>query len=87
VLQQLRGLVRAVQRFGEGNLGSRTGLERERGEIGQLARAFDEMAARLEERAQEREQGEAVLLNRALQQTTVAALGQSPSPAAISPPC
>ena len=45
-------------------------------ELGQLANVFDQMAESLQQRIKEREATERTLLNRALQQTTVAALGQ-----------
>jgi signal transduction histidine kinase/CheY-like chemotaxis protein len=76
ILRQVRILSKAAQQLAAGNLTSRTGLSRERGELGELARTFDAMAASLEERVKERERAERVLLNRAFQQTVVAALGQ-----------
>jgi signal transduction histidine kinase/CheY-like chemotaxis protein/HAMP domain-containing protein len=76
VLRHVHRLATAVQRLGSGDLTSRTGLSDEPGEFGVLARAFDTMAASLEQRVKEREQAEQRLLNRALQQTAVAALGQ-----------
>ena len=76
ILRQVRILSGAVQQLGAGDLKSRTGLSRERGELGELARAFDAMADSLEERVKEREQAEKTLLNRSFQQTVVAALGQ-----------
>src|SRR5271167_1607243 len=47
IMRQVRALSKAVQGFGEGNLGSRTGLNKERGELGELARSFDSMAEAL----------------------------------------
>jgi signal transduction histidine kinase/ActR/RegA family two-component response regulator len=76
VLRQVRMLYNAAQGLREGKMSSRTGLAEERGELGELARTFDEMAASLEQRVKEREQAERVLLNRAFQQTVVGALGQ-----------
>ena len=76
ILRQVRILSKSVQQLGAGDLKSRTGLSQERGELGGLARAFDAMAASLEERVKEGERGEKTLLNRAFQQTVVAALGQ-----------
>jgi signal transduction histidine kinase/CheY-like chemotaxis protein/HAMP domain-containing protein len=76
ILRQVRALVRAARRLGDGDLSSRTGLGSERGEIGELARTFDSMATALEQRVEERERGEKTLLNRSLQQTVVGALGQ-----------
>jgi signal transduction histidine kinase/HAMP domain-containing protein len=76
ILRQVRMLAKAAQQLGAGDLASRTGLSRERGELGDLARTFDTMAASLEERVKERERAEKTLLNRSFQQTVVAALGQ-----------
>ena len=76
ILRQVRILFKAARQLGAGDLSSRTGLSRERGELGELAHAFDSMATRLEERVKEREEAERTLLNRAFQQTVVAALGQ-----------
>jgi signal transduction histidine kinase len=74
--RQVRRLSLATQRLATGDLTSRTGLSGEGGELGQLARKFDEMAASLERRARDREQSEKDLLYRSLQQTVVGALGQ-----------
>jgi signal transduction histidine kinase/CheY-like chemotaxis protein len=76
ILRQVRILSKAVQQLSAGDWKSRTGLSREGGELGELARTFDAMAASQEERVKEREQQEKNLLNRAFQQTVVAALGQ-----------
>ncbi|MGH7967458.1 MAG: HAMP domain-containing protein, partial [Limisphaerales bacterium] len=76
VLRQVRVLYEAARRLGAGDLASRTGLSKERGELGELARTFDAMAQSLEERAKDRERTEDALLTRSLQQTVVSALGQ-----------
>jgi signal transduction histidine kinase/CheY-like chemotaxis protein/HAMP domain-containing protein len=76
ILRQVRVLSKAARKLGAGDLTSRTGLSTEGGELGELASTFDAMAASLEERVNERERTEKVLLNRAFQQTVVAALGQ-----------
>src|SRR6266404_302321 len=76
IVRQVRLLLKATQQLAAGDLSSRSGLSQERGELGELARTFDEMAAKLGQRAQEREQAEKTLLGRSLQQTVVAALGQ-----------
>jgi signal transduction histidine kinase/ActR/RegA family two-component response regulator len=76
ILRQVRVLSKAARQLGAGDLSSRTGLAEERGELGELARAFDLMAGTVEERAREREQAEKILLNRSFQQTVVGALGQ-----------
>ncbi|HWY77991.1 MAG TPA: ATP-binding protein [Verrucomicrobiae bacterium] len=90
VMRQVRALLKAVKGFAGGDMACRTGLVKERGELGELARAFDSLAEALEkqieqrERSQqalrrevwERERSEKALLNRAHQQTVVAALGQ-----------
>ena len=76
VLRQVRSLHRATLRLADGDFTSRTGLGSERGELGQLARTFDEMAASLEKRVKEKEQNEKALVNKSLQQTVLGALGQ-----------
>ncbi len=76
IIRQVRRLYNATQRLATGDLSSRTGLYKEKGELGQLARTFDQMAASLEKRARDREQSEKDLLHRSLQQTVVGALGQ-----------
>ena len=50
LLRKIRALVDATRRLGQGELGTRTGLAHGRDEIGQLAGAFDEMAATLHAR-------------------------------------
>jgi signal transduction histidine kinase/ActR/RegA family two-component response regulator/HAMP domain-containing protein len=76
ILRQVRTLCNAASQLAAGNLATRTGLAKERGELGELARTIDAMAAALEERATDRERAEKGLLARALQQTVVSALGQ-----------
>jgi len=48
VIRPVRALIAASRRLGQGDLAFRTGLAEERSEIGQLAGALDEMAARLQ---------------------------------------
>jgi hypothetical protein len=48
LLQQVRTLVEATKQLGSGNLGVRSRLSYESGELGELAKAFDEMAETLE---------------------------------------
>jgi len=48
VLGPMAALLRAARRFGAGDLAARTGLRHGEDELGQLARAFDAMAASLE---------------------------------------
>ncbi len=76
ILRQVRALSEAAQRFARGDLDARTGLEPTEDEFGQLARVFDSMAESLQQRMSDREKAEKILLNRALQQTAIAALGQ-----------
>lgn len=76
ILRQVRILSKAAQQFAVGDLTRRTGLSRERGELGELAQTFDGMAESLDQRIKERERAEKALLNRSFQQTVVAALGQ-----------
>ncbi|HEV2393337.1 MAG TPA: ATP-binding protein [Verrucomicrobiae bacterium] len=76
VLRQVRILYRAARLLAGGHFSSRTGLASEHGEMGELARTIDGMAASLEEQVKEREQVEKNLLTRSLQQTVISALGQ-----------
>ncbi len=76
ILRQVRALSSAAQRLAKGDLTARTGLKDRESELGQLANVFDQMAESLQQRIKEREAAEQTLLNRALQQTAVAALGQ-----------
>ena len=56
VLRQVRTLVRATQRLAGGDLSARAGTPHSGGELGQLARSFDEMAASLQQRTAQLEQ-------------------------------
>jgi len=76
VLRQVRMLLDATRRLSAGDLRSRSGLANEHSELGQLARAFDEMATSLEEQIEQRNRAEKTLADRAQHQTVVAALGQ-----------
>jgi len=76
ILRQVRALMQAVQRLAGGDLEARSGLKKAEGEIGQLALKFDEMASVLQQRQKERDEAERKFLNRAMQQTSVAAVGQ-----------
>src|SRR5436190_19006138 len=76
VLRQVRALSHAAQRLAVGDLRSRAGLPKERGEIGDLARTFDAMAEALEKRIKAGDDTERKLLHRALQQTVLGGLGQ-----------
>ena len=61
VLRQVNGLVRTTKLLRAGDLSARTGLPNGRGELDQLAAAFDNMAEALEQRAAERQQAEEAL--------------------------
>lgn len=50
IVRPARALAAAAARMGEGDLGARTGLPHDRGTMGRLARAFDDMAEALAER-------------------------------------
>ena len=76
ILRQVRALIQAVQRLAGGDFEARSGLKKAEGEIGLLALKFDEMAAALQQRQKERDEAERKFLNRAMQQTSVAAVGQ-----------
>ena len=57
-LRRVDALVTATDRLGTGDLSTRTGLAHVPGELGQLARTFDRMAAGLEQRETERKRAE-----------------------------
>jgi nitrogen-specific signal transduction histidine kinase/ActR/RegA family two-component response regulator/HAMP domain-containing protein len=76
ILRQVRALADAAQRLTKGDWNARTGLKKTEGELGHLARTFDAMAESLQQRGMERENAEKILLNRAMQQSVVAGLGQ-----------
>ncbi len=48
LLRRVTALVKATQRLSVGDLGARTGLPSDKSELGQLARAFDDMATSLQ---------------------------------------
>lgn len=48
LLKQVRTLINATKQLATGNLGARSGLSYHSGELGELAKAFDEMAETLE---------------------------------------
>ncbi len=54
VLRRLRSLMAAVRRASSGDFSARSGVAYGSGEIGELAHAFDEMAAAMQEREDER---------------------------------
>jgi HAMP domain-containing protein len=66
ILRGIRALLEAVTRLGTGDLSARTGLSYQ-GELGHLARSFDDMAANLERREAERERTEGALRDRELE--------------------
>ena len=76
ILRQVQALTKAVQRLSSGDLQARTGLKSAEGELGQLAKKFDEMATAMQRRQKERDEIDEQLLNRAMQQTAVSAVGQ-----------
>jgi signal transduction histidine kinase len=53
VLRQINGIITAARQLREGNLSARSGLDYGPGELGQLARSFDEMAATIEKQVQD----------------------------------
>jgi signal transduction histidine kinase len=71
IVRRARALVAATRRIADGDLSARTGVPYGRGEIGQLARAFDEMAAGLEAREAKARETEMALWS------TVEALGKT----------
>ncbi|MBI1881816.1 MAG: HAMP domain-containing protein, partial [Chloroflexi bacterium] len=69
VLRQVNALISATRRL-RGDLSARTDLAHEAGELGQLARAFDDMAATLEQQETDRRRAreELIALNATLEQ-------------------
>jgi len=61
IVDRLNEFVAAVRRFGQGDLAARAGLPRGNGEIGLLARSFDEMAQSIEAREQTQRAAEEAL--------------------------
>jgi len=61
IVQPVNRLLDVTKRLARGDLTVRSGLSNERGEIGQLARAFDQMAESLERRETERKRSEEAL--------------------------
>jgi signal transduction histidine kinase/CheY-like chemotaxis protein len=76
VRRQVQAMSETARKIAEGDLGARTGLPTATDELGQLAAVFDLMAESLQQRIVEREKTEKILLDRAAQQTAIAALGQ-----------
>jgi len=58
ILRRIRSLVDASKKLGKGDLATRTGMDHQRDEIGQLAGAFDQMAESLQAREMERQYSE-----------------------------
>lgn len=67
IVRQVHTIADTSRRLAGGDLKARTGLQRTRGELGTLARAFDDMAARLEEH-QEQERTSRQLLSKSREQ-------------------
>ncbi|MGZ3594132.1 MAG: PAS domain S-box protein [Syntrophales bacterium] len=61
IVQRLDRLVDASQRLGYGDLSTRTGLEHSADELGQVTKAFDDMATQLEHKESERKFAEEAL--------------------------
>jgi signal transduction histidine kinase/nitrate/nitrite-specific signal transduction histidine kinase len=75
VLRPARAVVGATQRFAAGDLSARTGLSDGVGELGQLGRAFDQMAEALQERNEQRDRAEAETQRRRAQLEAVREVG------------
>jgi len=58
IMRQVKAMAKASQRLAAGEMSARTGLKYGDGELGQLAKNFDEMAIALEQRQAERELAE-----------------------------
>jgi len=61
ILRRVNPLLRATERLSRGDLGARTGIPPEPGEMTQLAQTFDQMAEALEQREGERKEAEEAL--------------------------
>jgi signal transduction histidine kinase len=61
IIRQARALVDATQKLAKGDLTARTGISYKEGELGQLARSFDDMADEIAERDAERDRQEVAL--------------------------
>lgn len=58
ILRPVNALVDVTRRLSNGDLGARSGIPYQRGELGQLFRAFDEMAETLQRQENDRKQAE-----------------------------
>lgn len=58
IMRQVKAMAQASRRLAAGEMSARTGLDYENGELGQLAKSFDEMATALEQRQAESRQAE-----------------------------
>lgn len=67
LLKQVNALIAATKRLAAGNLGARSSLSYDKGELGDLARAFDEMAEKLEWREAQLSESEIERANAAMQ--------------------
>jgi signal transduction histidine kinase/CheY-like chemotaxis protein len=76
ILRQVKSIQLSARKLAEGDFSSRTGLTNEPTELGDLARSLDKMAETLEEQIASGERSQTALLNRAHQQTAIAAIGQ-----------
>ncbi len=76
ILKQVKAIKSSARRLAAGDLSSRTDLKGNKSELGDLAHTLDSMAEALERQVKQREATEKAMLNRALQQSAIAALGQ-----------
>ena len=58
IMRQVKAMAQASRQLATGEMSARTGLNYGNGELGQLAKTFDEMASALEQRQMERERAE-----------------------------
>jgi len=61
IMRQVKAMAQSSRRLAAGEMSARTGLDYRGGELGQLAKTFDEMATALEQRQTERERAETEL--------------------------
>lgn len=76
IMRQVRAILEATKLLASGDLTVRTGLEREPGELGDLARSIDQMAAALQRKDRKQEDARDDLNQQVMRQAVVSALGQ-----------
>jgi diguanylate cyclase (GGDEF)-like protein/PAS domain S-box-containing protein len=76
IVRRLGRLVEAANRFGQGDLAMRTGLAYDKDELGELARSFDAMAAKLEAEEQKERRSRGAVERLAQEMSVIAEIGR-----------